>query len=264
MYCLKTGFSLVSLAFCLGFVFDANAAPSVRVLGSGAGYSAGTKLPADTNVTAAKTGNTISSSVLGAGSGAKKAASIKSIAPKTATVTAAPRTSSNRPGTTATAKMSTAKTGTERFPGIVTKANVQSVGKVNTVATAGQTATSGGGYNVKEMSDRLNGVEDVLDSKVDASKLSDYYTKDEIDSNYYTAQQVEDRLSNIDASASSEYIRFLTQTINLHSEQIQTLAATDSSIYDTNSGDKHDVYFETTFDADAVLGVEQEADSNEG
>lgn len=260
MNCLKTGFSLVSLAFCLGFVLDANAAPSVRVLGSGAGYNTGTTAVPGTTATGVKTGNTISSSVLGANAGAKKSASIKTIAPKTATVAPTPRVSStNRPGTIATAKTATAATaasGSERFPGVVTKANIQNIGKVGTVATAGQSTTSGGGYNIKEMSDRLTGVEDVLGTKVDDSKLDDYYTKDEIDSNYYTAQQVEDRLANIDASASSDYIRFLTQTLNLHTEQIQSLAATDSAIYDANSGDRKNVYFETTFDADTVLGAE--------
>lgn len=260
MHYLKTGFSLISLAACLGFAFDANAAPSVRVLGSGAGYStAGSKAAPGTTATAVNTGNNISSSVLGASAGAKKSASIKTIAPKTASVAPTPqRISSNRAiGTPATVKTAATQTNTERFPGIVTKSNIQNVGKVGTATTIGQqTATTGGGYNVKEMSDRLTDVEGVLDSKVDTSKLDEYYTKGEIDSNYYTAQQVEDRIANIDASASSDYIRFLTQTLNLHSEQLQELAATSSAIYDANTGERQNVYFETTFDAATVLGEE--------
>lgn len=266
MHYMKTRFSLISLAFGLGMILDATAAPSVRVLGSNAGYSAGVKTATDQSATAVKTGNTISSSVLGTTAGAKKSASIKTVSPKTTAIAPISRSASNRTNTivptkTATVKTVAGSTNSERFPGIATKTNVQGIGKTGTISTTGKpTSTNTSGYNIKDMDDRLTTIEDTVSSKVDTQTLDNYYTKDEIEGirgDYYTAAQVEDRISDIDASASSQYIRFLTQTVNLHSEQIQDLATQDGSVYDTHSGDKKMVYFVTDFDANAVLGEEQ-------
>ena len=73
---------------------------------------------------------------------------------------------------------------------------------------------------------------------------------------------MEERLSDIDASASSQYIRFLTQTINLHSEQIQELASEDGGIYDMGTGEKKAVYLVSEFNEDAVLNNEQQTGQN--
>lgn len=260
MHYLKTGFSLISLAACLGFAFDANAAPSVRVLGSGAGYStAGSKAAPGTTATAVNTGNNISSSVLGANAGAKKSASIKTIAPKTASVAPTPqRISSNRAiGTPATVKTAATQTNTERFPGIVTKSNIQNVGKVGTAATIGQqTATTGGGYNVKEMSDRLTDVEGVLDSKVDTSKLDEYYTKDYIDENYLLKDDILERIDAVTNDTSAQHIQKMRDDIDENRDNISRLFEMRTGVYDTNSQEDKSVYIENFFDADTVLGAE--------
>lgn len=268
MHHMKTGFLLVSLAFCLGFVFGADAAPSVRVLGSGAGYSAGTKA-ANTNATPVAKGETTSAAVLNAGAGAKKAASAKAVAPKTASVAPVVRSASNRPGTIANVKKVGVNTvaggsdNTERFPGISTKANIQNIGKVGTVTGGGQVSTPTSGYNVKEMNERLIDVEGMLKDKIDATKLDEYYTKEYIDANYYTNQAIEERLNDIDASASSQYIQTLTGYVEENTRQIRALAATGGGILDTNSGVKQNVYVETTFNDSIFDEVDTEPEEGQ-
>ena len=256
MYRKKLGFSLISLAFCLGFAFDAHAAPSVRVLGSGAGYSGGTKTSTATSAKPVSTGNTISTSTLASKPGTSKSASIKSFSPKTTTVAPVARTSSVRPGTMAT-KKTTVKTAatqsdTERFPGLVGKSNIKDVSNIGTIATQTTPSSSSGGYNIKEMDDRLTGVENALGDKADKV---DYYTKQEIDDGYYTRQQVEDRLGDIDTSASSQYIQTLAGTVLLHTQQIQVLAAADTGIVDIHTNTTQPVYVETDFDESILDSV---------
>lgn len=263
MHNMKAKFSPIAWVLGLGVVFSANAAPSVRVLGSGAGYSTGVKTATEQKPTAVKTGNNISANVLGTNSGAKKSASIKTVAPKSMAVAPISRASSNRTGSIVPSKAVSVKTGTERFPGIASKANIQSVSKTSGISASGKpNTTTTSGYNIKDMDDRLNTIEDTVSSKVDNTTLDNYYTKEEINNNYYTAQQMEERLSDIDASASSQYIRFLTQTINLHSEQIQDLASDDGGIYDMSTGEKKAVYLVSEFNEDAVLNNEQQTGQN--
>ena len=240
---MKTNFSLISAALCLGFVFDATAAPSVRVLGSGAGYN---------KTTTAKTGDSISPSVLNAGSGATKAASIRSITPGSVTTAPVPRAASSRPGTMATTKAAVTKSSAERFPGISTKANVQSVGKVGTAVSGGQTSStpSGGGYNVKEMNDRLTDVEKFLDNNAIAtSKMSDYYyDKDYINANYFDKEAVQQKINAIDTSASSNYITELRDDVDGHERRLGILEESSKSILDVHTHAEVKPYVEQTFD----------------
>ena len=236
MHCSKTRFSLFALALCLGFALPADAAPSVRVLGSSAGYStAGTKAASGADVKAAKTGENISASVLNANAGAKKSASVKSIAPKTSTAatgTPAARIASNRGGGVPT-KTAVTSTNAERFPGLVTKSNVQSIGKTSAV-TSGTTTTSG--YNVKEMNDRLTILEQAVDTK---ANIADYYTKAEVD-------------AKVNVGPSSA----LVQEVSDHAARLVILEQLNNGIYDVKTDTMNNVYLEPTFDAATVLGEE--------
>lgn len=244
-------FSMIALFLSVGLVSSVDAAPSVRVLGSAKPVSTGaagtTGNTSGVKATGINTGDTIKPSVLGTTAGAKKAASIKKVSPTTATVQPVARAASNRIGTTGTA---TATTGAvARFPGIASKSNIQKSFQAVTPGGSGGGAT---GYDLQEMANQIA-------NKVDTSTLEEnYYTKTDIDnqnSGYYTAAQVDDIISGIDTSASSAYIRYLTNTVNAHTEQIQEILADEQGIYDLNSGQTKSVYFVTDFDADAVLGA---------
>lgn len=248
MYYLKMRFSLVSLALCLCFSFGAHAAPSVRILGGAAGYANNNRAVPGTNVTDAKTGNTIKQSVLNTGTGATKAASVRTIAPKNAISTTGPRATSSKVNSNASAN-------SERFPGIMTKSNIQSIGKVGTAATgSGQYSSSAGGYNLQDMNDRLGDIEHFLDSDVATSKLSDHYYTKEAAQRY-----VEERISEIDGNASSIAIRKLREDVDSHENwineiqtTIQNIQEADGGIYDAHTGEKKSVFFVDTFDANNI------------
>ena len=260
---INAKFSIIALALSIGFVANVDAAPSVRVLGSAKPSSVGSSAGTMGNTTGIKatgvnTGDNIKPSVLGTTAGAKKSASMKKVSPTTAAMQPVARAASNRTGTSATT--ATAKTSSARFPGIASKSNIQ---KSLQVATSGG---SGGasGYDLQEMANQLA-------NKVDTSTLEEnYYTKTQIDeanAGYYTSAQVDEIISGIDTSASSAYIRYLTNTVNQHTEQIQGILTDQQSIYDLNSGETKSVFFVTGFDADAVLGPENDSnndDDNEG
>lgn len=245
--------STIALVLFAGLVAGADAAPSIRVLGSSNPASTGTSSgKTGVKATGVKTGNTIKPSVLGANAGAKKSASIKTISPNVANMQPVSRAATNRAGAVGTATATTANTA--RFPGIASKTNIQK--SYQAVTTAPGTGSGAGGaptgYDLQNMSDQL-------ENKVDKDSMTNYYTKEEIDgmnSGYYTAAQVDEKLSGIDTSASSAYIRYLTNTVNTHTEQIQEILAAEQGIHDLNSGETKSVFFITDFDADAVLGAE--------
>lgn len=254
MYRLHRRFSLFALIACLGMVSGAYGASSVSVLGSGStGYTTGTKTSTAAKAVGVNKGKTTSASVLNANSGVKKSASVKTISPKTtANLMPISRAASNRIGAIGT---KTAKTGADgaRFPGVVTKTNVQNLSK--TSGSALKPVSGGAGYNMQEMTDKIGSIEETLSNKVDSVSMNDYYTKSEIDANNYTRDEIDAKLAGIDTSASSQYIRYLSQKVDLHDAQIQELLATDQAVYDLNSQEKKNLYFVTDFDAEAVLGI---------
>lgn len=254
MYRLNVKISLIALGLCAGFMCAADAAPSIRVLGAGSGVTKNAGAP---KATAVKTGNNIKTSVSSSALGAKKAASIKTVSPKSSVIAPVSKTTVNKASTAAQVPATTeTPTETQRFPGIMTKSNIQTGNKISTDTTSSTPKT---GYDIQDISNRLNTAESSLANKVDQSTLEDYYTKDEVENirnGYYTKGQIEDRLSGIDASASSQYIRFLTNTVNLHTEQIEEILAADGAIYDNATGEKMDVSFVNTFDEALVLGEE--------
>ncbi|MBO7645172.1 MAG: hypothetical protein J6S57_02605, partial [Alphaproteobacteria bacterium] len=191
---------------------------------------------------------------------------VKSFSPKTTTVTPVARTASTRPGSIATTKKTTVKTtatksDTERFPGIVGKSNVKDLGTLSVVTNPTTSASTSTGYDIREMNERLMNVENSVDKKADKVQLYDYYTKQDIDSNFYTRDQVEDRLGEIDTSASSAYLRTLASQVELHSQQILELSAEQTGLYDQHTNTAQNVYIETDFNEN-VLDIEDE--SNEG
>lgn len=250
---ISMNFSAIALVLSVGLVASADAAPSVRVLGSANPASTGMSTGnSGVKTTSVKTGNTIKPSVLGANAGAKKSASIKTISPNVANMQPVSRAASNRSGTAGTSAIATGNAA--RFPGIASKTNIQKSYQAVTTAPGTGSGTGGAptGYDLQNMSDQLG-------NKVDKESMANYYTKEEIDgmnSGYYTAEQVDEKLSGIDTSASSAYIRYLTNTVNTHTEQIQEILASEEGIYDLNSGETKSVFFVTDFDADAVLGLE--------
>ena len=235
-------FSSAFLTLCLVFSVDAYAAPSVRVLGGAAGYATGNR----SKPTDAKTGNNIKQSVLNTGTGATKSASVRNIAPKNAISTTGPRAASSKVNTGATG----AATNTERFPGILTKSNIQSATKVAKSATSGSS-------DYQNLNNRVKDIEHFLDSDVATSKLSDYY---------YTKDEVERRIGQIDTSGSSQVIRNLQDNIlELKAEDlehreilngiqvtIQNLETANNGVHDSHTNEDKTVFFVNTFNENNI------------
>lgn len=229
MYHFNARFSLITSVLCLCVIFGAGAAPSVRVLGSNTGYSS-SKSSGTTKATAVKTGNSVKSSLSGVSSGAKKAASVKTTGTKATSVI---------PGTRAVAKKSAANTHVNgvsieetRFPGIKTKSNIQSIGKISNTTTPTSSTPTGTGYDIQDMTNRLNAIEQTIGNKANQTDL----------------EALETKVDELDTSASSTYLRMLAQTVNLHTEQIQSLAGDDGTVYDNSSQQSTNVFFVNTFD----------------
>jgi len=253
-----------AFVLCISTISVANAAPSVRVLGSSTGYTPSTGA-SSTKSTGVQKGTTTKSSVLNANNlGVKKAASVKTMSPSVATMQPVARASSGRIGTTGVAGIKTAAssgttaaipTGANRFPGIASKTNVQKT--YNPVATGTITSTdpNAQGYNMQDMKDKLGNLEETMDVKADKSELENYYTKEEVNNEFYTSAQIDEKLSAIDTSASSSYITYLTDKVNSHTSQIETIIRDSDLIYDLNSGEKKSIYIVTDFDAGALFGT---------
>lgn len=265
-----TRFLLMFLAVCCGFIGESGAVPSVRVLGSGAGYSearkpAGLTMAKTTAKTASVQPTKVSTSSMpqtAARVGAAKTASARMGTPKTVTAPSVAQAASNRGGLTLTPQVSTTKANTERFPGIATKANIQNVSKLGTLATSGQIATSsGGGYNIKEMDERLTGIEDVLEGKVDSLTLSDYYTKDYIDETYYTRNAIDDLkaeiLDEFSLSPSYDFINNVSSQLGYLGAQVEILK--EQGILDLTTNSRKSVYIENEFE-DSILDIQSESD----
>ena len=178
MYRSNMRFSLFFCALCL-ITMDTMAAPSVRVLGTN---NSGTK------VVPAKTGENINRS---ATIGTVKKASVKN-----AGVTSSQKVLS--PGTERVATISTGG----RLPVISTK-TIQTAVKPGTATV--NTNTSAAKFD--EVNDRIDGLENKVDTKADILELEKYYTKEEIDnikSGYYTSGEVDEKISNIDTIISGD------------------------------------------------------------
>lgn len=252
MYRLNTRFLLVFLGLCTGLAFTASAAPSIRVLGTGT-----TKGSNNMKVSAVKNGNNLKVSNVGLSNLAKKAASVKTVSPKTYATVPVTKTSSNRIGNEAEKEAETKKE-TQRFPGIMTKSNIQTGNKISTDTTS--SGTSASGYNIQDISNRLNNAEANIGTKADKTDLNAYYTKEEVEgirTNYYTKTQIEDRLSAIDTSASSDFIQRLNTKVNQLESDIDNITAQSGAIYDGTTGEKVNVSFLSVFNANSVLGPEE-------
>jgi len=262
MYRFYRRFSLFALFVCLGMVSGASAAPSVHVLGGGTVGNTASK----TNVI--NKGNTTSAAVLNANKGIKKSASVKTLAPKSvAAAVPISRSASNRIGMggvkTATSATANTATGTARFPGVVTKTNIQNLNK--TTSNVSTSTTPATGYNVQDMSDRLTGVEGVLQDKVDNSTLDNYYTKSEVDSRNYTKDEIDSKISAIDVSASSQFMHYMTEQVRVHGDAItgllgsvEELQTSEHTVKDLNSGEYKNLYLVTGADFDESIFDDQE------
>lgn len=255
MYRLNTRFLLVFLGLCTGLAFTASAAPSIRVLGAG-----NTKGSNTTKVSAVKTGNSLKASNLGSNNLAKKAASVKAVSPKTYATIPVAKAGVNRIGneTEKEAEIKEAKKEIQRFPGIMTKSNIQTGNKISTDTSSSSGSTSG--YNIQDMASRLNSAETNIEAKADRTDLNAYYTKEEVEgirTDYYTKTQIEDRLSAIDTSASSDFIQRLNTKVNQLESDIDNLTAQTGAIYDNTTGEKVNVSFLSVFSANGVLGAEE-------
>ena len=238
-------FSLVAAVLCFGLISGADAAPSVRVLGSSAGSSVGKTT--GTKVSGAKTGNTIKSSVLNANTGVKKSASVKTMSPTTTTMQPVARTSSGRAGTAGTGTVATVG-GANRFPGIASKTNVQKSYSPSATGTIISTDPNARSYNMQEMSERLEVLEEDIVSKAKKNDLDNYYTKDEINEGYYTTTQVDEKINSINTDMSSPYMQALTESVQRNTADILTLKGQYQYIYDMGTGEKKSVYLITNFD----------------
>ena len=259
MYRLNVRFSLITLALCTVFVYAADAAPSIRVLGSN---SASTKNSGTTKVSAVSNGNNIKAAKLGSTIGAKKSASAKMIQPVPRVVSPATKATSERVDTATTTEQNTdIQKGNIRFPGIMTKANIQPVSKP---ATEVQNSVAKTNADIQNITNRLEAAETALSTKADKTELGSYYTKDEVETirdNYYTKGQVNDKLDEIGATVSTENINLLTTKIDTASEhldqidqQIQEILTSDGAVYDNTSQQKVDISLVHVFNEDLVLG----------
>ena len=269
MYQFNKRFSLVAMALCFGLVSGAGAAPSVRVLGSTTGAAAktatGGTATAGAKVTGTKTGNNIKSSVLNANTGVKKSASVKTMSPSVTTMQPVSRASSGRIGTAGAAGTTAAiSTGANRFPGIASKTNVQKSYAPAATGTITSTDPAARGYNMQEMTDRIGLLEEKIEKMAGKSELDNYYTKEQVDSAYYTTSQIDEKLNSIDTSMSSLYIQELSDTVNTHSADILKLKGEDQYLYDMNTGEKKSVFLVTEFDENALFGETQGNQGNQG
>jgi len=231
MYHFNARFSLVTSVLCLGVIFSAGAAPSVRVLGSNTGYSS-SKASGSAKATAVKTGNSVKSSLSGTSSGAKKAASVKNTSAKATSVAPGTRSIVRKNATT---NIGGSSTETARFPGIATKSNIQSINKVANTTT---TPTSGqSGYDMQDMTNRLNNVESTVSTKADQSSV----------------EALSAKVDALDSSPSSEYLRTIVQTVNLHTEQLATLNSAGSVVYDNAAGKNTLIYLRGEQDFDPSI-----------
>ena len=254
MHRFNRRFSLVAMVLCFGLISGAGAAPSVRVLGSSTGSSVGkTTGTTGTKVSGVKTGNTIKSSVLNANTGAKKSASVKTMSPTTTTMQPIARTSSGRVGTAGTGTVATVA-GANRFPGIASKTNVQKSYSPATTGTITSTDPNARGYNIQEMNERLDVLEEDITGKAQKIDLDNYYTKEEIEEKYYTTAQVDDKINSITLEVPPLYIDALTEKIQENATDILNLKGQSQYIYDMNSGTKKSVYLVTDFDENSFFG----------
>lgn len=264
MYQFNKRFSLVAMILCFGLVSGVNAAPSVRVLGSATGAVA-KATTAGTKATGTKTGNNIKSSVLNANTGVKKSASVKTMSPSVATMQPVTRASSGRIGTAGAAGTAAAiATGTNRFPGIASKTNVQKSYAPAATGTITSTDPNARGYNMQDMTDRIGTLEENIETKATKTELENYYTKEQIDSTYYTTAQIDEKLNSIDTSMSSLFLQSLAETVNDHTADILRLKGDDQYVYDMNSGEKKAVFLVTEFDENALFGETQANQGNQG
>ena len=263
MYQFNKRFSLVAMILCFGLVSGVGAAPSVRVLGSTTGAVSGkANTTAGTKATGTKTGNNIKASVLNANTGVKKSASVKTMSPSVTTMQPVTRASSGRIGTAgATGTTAAIATGTNRFPGIASKTNIQKSYAPTATGTITSTDPNAKGYNMQDMTDRIGVLEEDIDTKATKTELENYYTKEEINSSYYTTAQIDEKLDSINTDISSPYIQALVETVNGHSAELLRLKGEDQYLYDMNSGQKKSVYLVTEFDENALFG---EAQGNQG
>lgn len=257
MHRINVKFSLIALGLCLGFACAANAAPSVRVLGSNTA-----KTSAAGKATAIKKGQNIKPSAMNANTGAKKAASVKKLPSSTSVLTPVGKPVTNRIDTPTTKPAETeATTGaaaaeTQRFPGIATKSNIQFGNRIVTdnVSTTGKT-----GYNIQDINDRLSTAEGTLSDKADKTDLDAYYTKEQINSNYYTKDEIQDIIEYDHSITSSEYINHLDNRVTANSNSIDSIANKldnlSTSVFDNTTAEDVDVYFVDTF-SESVLGAE--------
>ena len=245
MHRFNTQFSLFTLILCFGLVSGVAAAPSVRVLGSSTGSPVGKTT--GTKATGAKTGNTIKSSVLNANTNVKKSASVKTMSPTTATMQPVARTSSGRAGTAGTGTVATVA-GANRFPGIASKTNVQKSYSPTSTGTITSTDPNAKGYNMQEMSERLGNLEEDITTKAQKVDLDNYYTKEEINSGYYTTAQIDEKIDSINTDVSSPYMQALSENVLKNSADILTLKGDSQYLYDLNSGEKKSIYLVTDFD----------------
>jgi len=228
-----TGFSLLFLAmFATG---GADAASSVRMLGL--------------NGTTGEMGNTVAAPVRNA-TGA--ALTRKSTAPlRTRTI----------PATTA-ATTNTNTSGSNRIS--ISPAKLVPVkGPTTNGSQAINTGGTGTPINIPSIDDttinqligRFDTFENRLDSKLDASALSDYYTKTEIDEigdAFYTTAQVDDKVSDINrrintitsnlqeinATLSNEGLSDLVSKVNTNANSINELQQQTQTIYNAATGQR--------------------------
>ena len=266
MYQFNKRFSLVAMILCFGLVSAVNAAPSVRVLGSTTGAAAKTTT-AGTKATGTKTGNNIKSSVLNANTGVKKSASVKTMSPTVTTMQPVTRASSGRIGTAGAAGTTAAiSTGANRFPGIASKTNVQKSYAPTATGTITSTDPNARGYNMQDMTDRIGTLEEDIETKATKTELENYYTKEQIDSTYYTTSQIDEKFNSIDTSMSSLFLQSLAETVNDHTADILKLKGEDQYVLDMNSGEKKSIFLvtEAEFDENALFGETQSNQGNQG
>lgn len=239
MYRIKMRFSLIAVLFCLGLVPDTMAAPSVRKLGS-VGTATG-------KVTSVKNIDSGTNNALSTDASVKKATTSKPSTLTGSMIQPGTRSASSRVGILGAKPVTkgTTLTGFEsRFPSVSTK-----TGKIQSISKPVVTTETATAVN-SEVANKVTNLESELQNN--------YYTKDQINTGFYGIADIDTKMSGIDTRINGLKDRIdslnpdgnpeLVQTVNSHTESINTLNGKITKVYDHATNQYTDVTIVTEFD----------------
>lgn len=225
-------FSLIAVLFCLGLVPDTMAAPSIRKLGS-VGTATG-------KVTSVKNIDSGTNNALSTDASVKKATTSKPSTLTGSMIQPGTRSASSRVGILGAKPVTkgTTLTGFEsRFPSVSTK-----TGKIQSISKPVVTTETAAAVN-SEVANKVTNLESELQNN--------YYTKDQINNGFYGTAYIDTQITNLQNridSMNPDGNPELVQTVNSHTESINTLNGKITKVYDHATNQYTDVTIVTEFD----------------